>query len=685
MASGGVFRRFIEIVLDKESAKKAERDTQAALNNATKPKTAAANLDSVGRAVTNVTRLFAQAGAAVVGYALAITRLTERGGQVLMVQRAFGNAVGDSEAAITKLRKATGGLISDYELMVGYNKALALGAVETVEQFGEMSKVAIELGRALGIDATYAMEQLSLGTARGSKKILDNLGIIIDGAITVEKVLAAANARVDEFGGTGASTADMLKRVTIQFGNLRDAVGKFLAQNQTLKTFFYEIGNVLETLVLALETDDLTVAKEAFTDVGMILGASFASGFSSAAKTIFEQLLFKKNAMLPGLIGGAIGAGVGSMAGGVGALPGAAIGAQTPELAGRLLVRIFGDMGDAAARVADENVTTLGALREQLLVARRIAAENPLTRRMGAHNQPTPLSPEEIRRIQDERLKLLVQAADLGILNQREHAELARIISIGNDRLKDGNLTLEERIRILGRVMDAEEAIIALKEKKEREEPVPKAKKEREEVDAKTKEKFDEDPGPWKVRFDDIQSAAVMAADEIDAAWSRLFADMKDGGADLGDFMGAIAEGIGAGFAAAIANVAHQKVRENLAYAIEEGAHAIKAFATGNVPGGLAHAKSALEFGAAAVAWGTVSGLSGGSGGGSSSVGDFRGSDQVRGSADKVSTTAPEIHIYVDGIDPRNPTHQNLVWQTAAQASERYGGNARVTFHGRNG
>lgn len=291
--AGNVFRRFLEIVLDKDSAKKTERDTQAALGRATDPKTASINLDKVGRAVSNVTRLFLQAGAAVVGYALAITRLTERGGQLLNVQRAFSNVVGDADAAIIKLREATGGLISDYDLMVGFNKALSMGAVQTIDQFAEMSNVAQQLGRALGVDATFAMESLTLGVSRGSRLILDNLGIVVKGAVTVESAMAAARETVERLGGGSATTADMLARVVIQFGNLRDEVGKFLAQSQTLKTAFFEVGNILEMLILALQTKDRDAAVQAFKSVGALLGtvfaASFFDGISGLTKWLEEQ------------------------------------------------------------------------------------------------------------------------------------------------------------------------------------------------------------------------------------------------------------------------------------------------------------------------------------------------------------------------------------------------------------
>jgi hypothetical protein len=80
--------------------------------------------------------------------------------------------------------------------MVGMNRALALGAANNAEQFGELSRTAITLGRALGVDATFAMESLSLGIGRQSRLILDNLGLIVS-VETANKKYAAALGKTD--------------------------------------------------------------------------------------------------------------------------------------------------------------------------------------------------------------------------------------------------------------------------------------------------------------------------------------------------------------------------------------------------------------------------------------------------------------------------------------------------------
>lgn len=357
--AGSVFRRYLEIVLDKVSAQKTERDAQATIDRATRPGLAQRNLTAF---FNTAARLATQATAAIAGYAVAIAKLTERGGQVLQVQRAFSVAVGDSDAAITKLRKATGGLISDYDLMVGFNKALSLGAVTTIEQFGEMASVAQRLGKALGINATQAMENLSLGIARHSPKILDNLGITAKATDDVATILDKARARADEFGVAAETNADRINRLKTQFTNLQDELGKFLAQSDTLKIWAFEASNALDALTLALQSHDAETVKEAFKEFGALLGSLFVASFADAAAAAFRQLTFKKNGLLPSILGGALGFAVGG-------IPGAAVGAAGTPLAAAGLTKEMESLSDAAWSSANAQIAALDALRKQVEAA----------------------------------------------------------------------------------------------------------------------------------------------------------------------------------------------------------------------------------------------------------------------------------------------------------------------------
>ena len=86
---------------------------------------------------------------------------------------------GHSAMRSSKLRKAVRWHdLATIDLMVGLQPMPSLWARPTnVDEFAELAKTAISLGRALGVDAAFALESLSLGIGRQSKLILDNLGL----------------------------------------------------------------------------------------------------------------------------------------------------------------------------------------------------------------------------------------------------------------------------------------------------------------------------------------------------------------------------------------------------------------------------------------------------------------------------------------------------------------------------
>ena len=79
--------------------------------------------------------------------------------------------------SLEELRRATQGMVSDSDLLLRANEALALGI--PTEELDELFGAAIRLGKAMGIDATQGIQSLTLGVGRQSRLVLDNLGIIV--------------------------------------------------------------------------------------------------------------------------------------------------------------------------------------------------------------------------------------------------------------------------------------------------------------------------------------------------------------------------------------------------------------------------------------------------------------------------------------------------------------------------
>lgn len=93
--------------------------------------------------------------------------------QTQVASSVFNAMGGDLEG----LRKATQGMISDAELVKKANLAQTMGINE--EAFKSLSAVALAAAAKTGQSVDYLFESIMLGTARQSKMILDNLGIIV--------------------------------------------------------------------------------------------------------------------------------------------------------------------------------------------------------------------------------------------------------------------------------------------------------------------------------------------------------------------------------------------------------------------------------------------------------------------------------------------------------------------------
>ncbi|HEX7050172.1 MAG TPA: hypothetical protein VF188_08235 [Longimicrobiales bacterium] len=227
---------------------------------------------AIGRVAKDVAKGVAVIGGSIAGAITGLALLTRRGGEVLNVQGAFQRVTGDSAAALEQLRSATQGLISDFDLMAGFNQAIALGSARSTEEFARMSQIALGLSRTLGIDAKFALESLNTGIARQSKLFLDNLGIIVDveaanaryaaqlgkqakDLTDLEKreafraaALAAGERAVGKLGTGSATAGDQVTRFMATLRNFRDELAKVLATSPDVQRFFEVLTTSLASL-----------------------------------------------------------------------------------------------------------------------------------------------------------------------------------------------------------------------------------------------------------------------------------------------------------------------------------------------------------------------------------------------------------------------------------------------------
>ena len=157
-------------LVDKVSAKmdKIEKDTATSAGKQAK------SWDRVNTAVSAI---------AFDRIADGLTELGDRADSVTKIRTSFDNLTASAGLAgdvlLDKVRAASQGLVTDFDLMASANQALTLGLVQSEEEFAALAESAIALGQAAGRTAKESIDDLVTGLGRQSTEVLDNLGIIL--------------------------------------------------------------------------------------------------------------------------------------------------------------------------------------------------------------------------------------------------------------------------------------------------------------------------------------------------------------------------------------------------------------------------------------------------------------------------------------------------------------------------
>lgn len=179
----------------------------------------------------------------------------------------------------------------------------------------------------------------------------------------------------------------------------------------------------------------------------------------------------------------------------------------------------------------------------------------------------------------------------------------------------------------------------------------------------------------------DMRENSADVADDIAGHFSDAFAQMRKDGFTLNSILSNLGKGLAKSILGEIQKVAKGEALQALANAIKFTAIGIGQAATGNPNAGKSFA-AAGTFAKSAIAWGalagTVGAIGGGGAGGSEGGGAGGGADRTS-SIDNSQRFGPEINIYLDGVDPRNPRHQEVISEAGRIWQETTGG--QIAYH----
>jgi hypothetical protein len=258
------------------------------------------NMLAVTRIAKDVTQVIVGTTAAMAAMVVGLGKMASRGSTVLAVQTSFVKIFGDQEAALQKLRKASYGLVTDFDLMQQANRAVTLGAVRTADEFAELTRLAQGLGDAQGIKLVDAQEKLVEGIGKANTEILRGIGLHVSITDAVNQYAAAtgrkvssltqaeraeafrtmameqARAKLEELGEAEMNAGDRVDQLAVAFGNLRDQLTKFAAESPALDSFFQGMSGIVTNLTAAVASGDTALLKDAFSALGRIAGNAFS-------------------------------------------------------------------------------------------------------------------------------------------------------------------------------------------------------------------------------------------------------------------------------------------------------------------------------------------------------------------------------------------------------------------------
>jgi hypothetical protein len=257
------------------------------------PRTIAGLSGEAAAAASSITSLvgsFTAVSGAVMAFK-GVYDIAQLGAQAQLVNTRFqslAQSAGTTGDALMKaLRAGSGGEISDLNLQLAANKAQLLGVANSAEQFGVLMSIARDRAQQMGISTTQAFDDLTTGLGRGSKLILDNLGILVNAqqandtyaasigktsaALTdqerkqalINQVLKDGQASISATGGAVESTASQIAQGQAAFDNLKTAVGGLAAVK--LGPLAAEIGTIASAIA---GVGDIGVAFGNVADLG---------------------------------------------------------------------------------------------------------------------------------------------------------------------------------------------------------------------------------------------------------------------------------------------------------------------------------------------------------------------------------------------------------------------------------
>ncbi len=162
------------------------------------------------------------------------------------------NIYGSLKGSIDQMREASGGEISDMDLIITKNRAMNKELELTDEQFGTVAASADAFADSVGTGTKEALDSLVDGLAEGRTKMLHSIGVMVDSDRAYQEYSEKIGVAVNRL-------TDHEKKLAVVEASLRAMDKKLMESGGEIKTFSNEwektmaqVGNVWDSFLLRM-------------------------------------------------------------------------------------------------------------------------------------------------------------------------------------------------------------------------------------------------------------------------------------------------------------------------------------------------------------------------------------------------------------------------------------------------
>lgn len=229
----------------------------------------------------------------IVAIGTAVGKLAIEASKFKDVETAFENltkSVGeDSEKFLKDIKASTAGTISDLELMQKTNLAIMLGL--PIKRFQDMLKIARSASKATGLSMDFMLNSIVTGLGRGSKLMLDNLGILFKLEEAYADYAETLGKGASELTETEQKQAFVNKALEVGLTNAEKTGKITVSLNDKWQAFKATLQNTANVLGLEMLSAFDTVGKDIDTVKKILIPATKEVGnYGTAWKTGNKEL-----------------------------------------------------------------------------------------------------------------------------------------------------------------------------------------------------------------------------------------------------------------------------------------------------------------------------------------------------------------------------------------------------------